>query len=99
MIAGKTSASIKQMRFLSITFFSLAFGFVSQVYAEACSYDEAILALRQGNEVRALALLRMAARDGDKRADQVLADLQVSPPNSTSQQAAQANQQIASQLE
>lgn len=52
--------------------------FVStQVHAEACSYDEAILALQRGNTVRAHALLKMAASDGDKRAQRLVATLQL----------------------
>ena len=41
--------------------------------AGACSYREGIVALEQGNEVRGMALLRMASRDGDRRAAQYLA--------------------------
>ena len=63
------------MRLLSISVLCLVSGFASVVFAEACTYDEAILALRQGNQVRALALLGIAARDGDKRAGPVLAGL------------------------
>ncbi len=44
----------------------------TQAYAAACTYNEAILALEQGNQVRGLALLNMAARDGDQRATQYL---------------------------
>lgn len=52
--------------------------FVSmQVHAEACSYDEAVLALQRGNTVRAQALLKMAASDGDKRAQRLVATLQL----------------------
>ncbi len=40
---------------------------------EACTYDEALLALRQGNTLRAEALLRMARTDGDPRAAELLA--------------------------
>lgn len=39
---------------------------------EACTYNEAILALNKGNQVRAMALMRMAARDGDIRAENFL---------------------------
>lgn len=47
-----------------------AFG--TNAYAAACTYDEAILALQQGNALRGLALIRMAARDGDIRATHYL---------------------------
>ena len=50
--------------------------FCANAYAEACSYNEAILALKGGNEIRGMALLNMAARDGDKRAVKYLASLQ-----------------------
>lgn len=36
--------------------------------AEACTYREAIMALERGNVDRGLALMRMASRDGDRRA-------------------------------
>jgi len=48
-------------------------------YAEACSYDEAILAMQRGNTMRAEALLRMAARDGDLRATRLMAKLHIDP--------------------
>lgn len=51
----------------------------AQVHAEACTYDEAMLALERGNAVRAQALLKMAARDGDARAQRMLASLQLPP--------------------
>ena len=38
----------------------------------ACTYSEAMMALRQGNEVRGVALMRMAANDGDARAARYL---------------------------
>ena len=47
--------------------------FGANAYAAACTYDEAILALQQGNAVRGLALIRMAAQDGDQRATDYLA--------------------------
>jgi len=50
--------------------------FCANAYAEACSYNEAILALKSGNETRGMALLNMAARDGDQRAVKYLASLQ-----------------------
>ena len=39
----------------------------------ACTYREAIMALTRGNSVRGLALMNMAAKDGDWRATQFLA--------------------------
>ena len=39
----------------------------------ACTYNEAIMALNNGNLVRGQALMRMAARDGDQRAMHFLA--------------------------
>lgn len=41
---------------------------VSNVYAEACTYSEAMMALKSGNVVRGQVLMKMAARDGDPRA-------------------------------
>ena len=43
------------------------------VFAEACTYQEAIMALEQGNAVRGMALMRMASQDGDLRASEFLA--------------------------
>lgn len=45
---------------------------VGEVYADACTYGEAVMALKQGNAVRGLALMRMASRDGDQRAKRYL---------------------------
>jgi hypothetical protein len=44
----------------------------SAVWAEACTYREALMALEQGNTGRGLALMRMARRDGDRRAEAYL---------------------------
>jgi hypothetical protein len=41
-------------------------------FAEACTYREAIMALERGNVDRGLALMRMASRDGDRRAERYL---------------------------
>jgi len=41
--------------------------------AESCTYRGAIMALEQGNTVRGMALMRMANRDGDERANSYLA--------------------------
>jgi hypothetical protein len=47
----------------------------SAVFAEACTYNEAIIALKQGNQIRGTVLLRMAAKDGDVRAQAYLAEM------------------------
>jgi hypothetical protein len=39
----------------------------SNVHA-ACTYNEAVMAFNNGNQIRGHALMRMAARDGDQRA-------------------------------
>jgi hypothetical protein len=46
------------------------------VYAEACTYNEALMAFQQGNAVRGQALMTMAAKDGDQRAVALFAALQ-----------------------
>ena len=38
----------------------------------ACTYSEAMMAFKQGNEVRGVGLMRMAANDGDARAARYL---------------------------
>lgn len=48
----------------------------SGAYAEACTYNEAMMALNNGNLVRGQVLMRMAARDGDRRAVDFLASLE-----------------------
>jgi len=45
---------------------------VGAVSADACTYGEAIMALEKGNAVRGMALMRMASRDGDSRAEDYL---------------------------
>ena len=45
---------------------------VSLAGAQGCSYGEARMALENGNAVRGLALMRMANRDGDPRAEAFL---------------------------
>jgi len=40
----------------------------AQLAAEACTYSEGLRAAQNGNMIRSEALMRMAARDGDKRA-------------------------------
>jgi len=47
---------------------------VSAAGARSCTYGEARMALEDGNAVRGLALMRMASRDGDPRADKFLRD-------------------------
>jgi len=69
---------------------SLLFFVSTQVHAEACSYDEAILALQHGNALRAHALLQMAARDGDKRAQRMVSALQLPLPLDSQNQALQS---------
>lgn len=39
----------------------------------ACTYSEALMAFNNGNLVRGQALMKMAARDGDQRAERFLA--------------------------
>ena len=64
-------------------------GFSGQTLAEACSYREGIMALQQGNQIRGMALLRMASRDGDLRASLYLASLQGSDEKPSRQAPAQ----------
>jgi len=45
---------------------------ISEVYAGSCAYREAMMALEKGNDVRGLALMRMASQDGDHRAERYL---------------------------
>jgi len=45
------------------------------LFAEACTYNEAKLALERGNQIRGLSLMEIAAKDGDKRAAQYIARL------------------------
>jgi hypothetical protein len=45
------------------------------VYGEACTYNEALMAFQQGNAVRGQALMTMAAKDGDKRAQALFSAL------------------------
>jgi len=45
---------------------------ISGAYAGSCAYQEAMMALEKGNAVRGLALMRMAGRDGDLRAERYL---------------------------
>lgn len=43
---------------------------------QACTYNEALLALQQGNTIRGQALMKMAASDGDQRAVKFLASFE-----------------------
>lgn len=49
---------------------------MAAVNAQACTYNEALLAFQQGNLVRGFALLTMAAKDGDRRAAALFSALQ-----------------------
>lgn len=51
------------------------------VYAEACTYNEALMAFQQGNAARGQALMSMAAKDGDERAVALFAALRESLGN------------------
>ncbi len=55
-------------RMLKVMLFLSATVSASVVNAEACTYNEALMAFKQGNTVRGQALLSMAAKDGDQRA-------------------------------
>ncbi|WP_455366635.1 hypothetical protein [Kaarinaea lacus] len=52
-----------------ITLFTVLFVVLlsSNVHA-ACTYNEAMMAFKNGNQIRGQALMKMAARDGDQRA-------------------------------
>jgi hypothetical protein len=63
-------------RLLKVMLFIGGFVGASVVNAEACSYNEALMAFQQGNSVRGQALLSMAAKDGDQRAVRLLSALQ-----------------------
>ncbi len=58
----------------------LAFVFPAMSHGEACTYDEALMALQNGNLIRAHTLMRMAARDGDRRALHYLANTGLPSP-------------------
>ena len=53
----------------------LMFAWANALFAEACTYNEAKLALEKGNQIRGISLMKMAANDGDKRAIQYIAKL------------------------
>lgn len=83
-LSASLAASLVAVYYLAmrllITILFCLLAFSGAVYAEACTYSEAILALQHGNQVRAQALLRMAARDGDQRAVKMMAKLQLPDP-------------------
>lgn len=59
--------------------FTVFIGFVGipmPLFAEACTYDEALIALENGNLKRAETLMRMAANDGDLRAAKFIRNVQ-----------------------
>jgi len=65
---------MKKLRMLFILMGILVgFIFPAFAYAEACTYGEAVIALQQGNTTRGVALMTMAAKDGDQRALKYLA--------------------------
>ncbi len=54
----------------------IGFAFPLFAYAEACTYNEAVIAYKQDNATRGAALMNMAAKDGDQRAVKYLANIQ-----------------------
>lgn len=52
----------------------------------ACTYSEAMMALKQGNSLRGVALMRMAANDGDARAARYLVQISDKSVNDKMQQ-------------
>jgi len=63
----------KLFAFFIVVGMLMGFIFPSFAYAEACTYGEAVIALQQGNTTRGVALMTMAAKDGDQRALKYLA--------------------------
>ncbi|MDH5327360.1 MAG: hypothetical protein OEZ68_01140 [Gammaproteobacteria bacterium] len=68
LVAGGYAAMIRSR--LMVLLFSLLVA--GSAFAEACSYREAMIAYENGNKVRGDALMRMAANDGDVRAQTFL---------------------------
>ncbi|KPJ92553.1 MAG: hypothetical protein AMJ53_09145 [Gammaproteobacteria bacterium SG8_11] len=66
----------KIQRLLKLALFICGAFNASLVNAEACTYNEALMAFQQGNIVRGQALITMAAKDGDQRAIALFAALQ-----------------------
>lgn len=70
--------SLKQILLKTVPLFAMLLVAMSLLltkpaFAEACTYNEAIIAFKQGNEIRGMALLKMAVNDGDTRAQHLLA--------------------------
>jgi hypothetical protein len=63
-------------RLLKATFVISGVVSAAVVHAEACTYNEALMAFQRGNTVRGQALLTMAAKDGDRRAVALFTSLQ-----------------------
>lgn len=62
----------------------------------ACTYSEAMMAYKQGNQVRGLALMRIAANDGDARAARYLVQINDEAVNEKMQQLIVADKQAGS---
>ena len=67
------AARIRNALTLLLTLLLLMGMFSTLVFA-ACTYSEAIMAFKAGNQLRGQALMHMAARDGDARAVEFLAN-------------------------
>ena len=65
----KSFMSIKRLIQLGLMTFALGSVHIADA---ACTYSEAMMAYKQGNSVRGLALMRIAANDGDARAARYL---------------------------
>lgn len=63
----------------------------------ACTYSEALMALRHGNDVRGMALMRMAANDGDARAARYLVKIGDKTVNPTMRQLITADNKARSE--
>jgi hypothetical protein len=63
-------------KLLKVTLFVNSALCASLVNAEACTYNEALMAFQKGNTVRGQALLTMAVKDGDQRAVALFSALQ-----------------------
>ena len=64
----------ERINWLAVLLLASLLASVGNVYAEACTYDDAKLAIQKGNQVRGLNLMTMAANDGDLRAVKFLSD-------------------------
>ena len=85
--------SIKKFK-QSVMFLSLSVTSSSVFSAGACTYQEAIMALEQGNSVRGMTLMRMAFNDGDERAGRFLASKNMIVKNFTNSAKPQAVQLV-----